>query len=136
MQLTVLVLILKLLLEYMFSSQADGKGRQLPREWPIDLVLDVGVPSETVLAVLESLLYHEGEGWSTSKNRTVAALAVYVAQKWLNESTVGGGLPFGGEEGVAAVVDLLRGLDASGILGGSRDGDALRDMWAAVQRLL
>jgi len=120
----------------LFSIQADPNRTQSPREWPVDLVLDVGVPSETVLAVLETLLYHEGEAWSTAKKRTVSALSVYVAQKWLGESTVGGGLPFGGEEGVTAVVELLRGLDASGILGAGRDADALRELWRVVENLL
>ena len=35
---------------------------------------------------------------------------VYVTQKWLTESIVGGGLPFGGEEGAVAVLEILRAV--------------------------
>jgi nuclear pore complex protein Nup155 len=124
------VIILGLLLDYMFQTDTTRGAR----EWPVDLLLDVGVPSETVLAVLENLQFNDGEGWSTAKRRVVAALSVYVSRKWYSDSVVGGGLPFGGEEGAGAVLEVLRSLQSMNLLSG-RDGDALRDMIETIQGL-
>jgi hypothetical protein len=125
-----IVIILSLLLEYMFQ-QTDGNKAN--REWPIDLLLDVGVPLDSVLAVLENLSFNDATEWSTARRRVIAALTVYVCQKWLTETTIGGGLPFGGEEGAQAVLEILRGLSDLRLLSG-RDADALRDLIQSVQR--
>jgi nuclear pore complex protein Nup155 len=123
---------LTLLLEYLFQQADTNKSS---REWPVDLLLDVGVPLDSVLAVLENLSFNDGAEWSTSRRRVIAALTVYVCQKWLAETTIAGGLPFGGEEGAQAVLEILRGLSDLRILSG-RDGDALRDLIESVQRTI
>lgn len=132
-----IVIILSLLLDYMFqkNSQKQSDGTRGNREWPIDLLLDVGVPPDSVLGVLENLSFNDGAERSTSRRRTIAALTVYVCQKWLSESIVGGGLPFGGEEGAQAVLEILRALSDLDLLSG-RDGDSLREMIESVQRMV
>jgi hypothetical protein len=127
--------VLGILLGYMFqaNSQNQSDGSRGSREWPVDLLLDVGVPPDSVLGVLETLSFNDGAEWTTSRRRVIAALTVYVSQKWLSESIVGGGLPFGGEEGAQAVLEILRAVSDMGLLSG-RDADALRDLIEAVQR--
>jgi len=97
-------IVLPILLQYTIAHPALGQHRT----WPIDLLADLTVPYETILSTLESLFYRKTEStWAGAKHELVATLMVYVSQRWLEQSGRGGGIPFGSEENVVAVMDVL-----------------------------
>lgn len=99
-----IAIVLPILLQYVIQHPAPGQNAT----WPIDLLSDLTVPYETILSTLESLFYRKTESaWAGSKHELVAQLMVYVSRKWFDQSQKGGGIPFGGEENAAAVVDVL-----------------------------
>lgn len=129
--------VLTLLLDYIFQSitQQHPDRTRGNREWPVDLLIDVGVPFESVLSTLENVFYNNEADWSINRRRIVGALIVHVCQRWLQESASGGGVPFGGEENTAAVLEALRAVNDAALLTG-RDRDALRLALERIQRLL
>jgi hypothetical protein len=88
-----------------------------------------------VLSTLENNFYNNELEWSVNRRRIVVALIVHVSERWLQESASGGGVPFGGVENTAAVLEALRAVHEAGLLAG-RDRDALRSALERVQRLL
>jgi len=98
-------IVLPILLEYAFTSQTPNIS------WPVDLLVDLGIPYETILGTLESLFYRKAEpAWSGTKHELVARLIIYVAQTWLQRSSKSGGIPFGSEENAVAVLDVLQAV--------------------------
>jgi hypothetical protein len=129
--------VLTLLLAYSLFpvTQAQPHNTRGSREWPVDLMLDLGVAPETVLTALENLLFNDGAGWSTPRRRAVAALVVHTCQRWFVESASGGGVPYGSVENATAALEALQAVADSGLLEAGRDRDALRDALEATERV-
>ncbi|SRR6266480_3852575 len=97
--------ILPILLIYAFTNQTSNIS------WPIDLLVELGVPYEAILGTLESLFYRKAEPtWSGSKHELFARLIVYVTHTWLQRSSKGGEIPFGSEENAVAALDVLQAV--------------------------
>jgi nuclear pore complex protein Nup155 len=126
-----------LLLDYIFQTidQQHPDRTRGNREWPVDVLIDVDVPFESVLSVLENNFYNNELQWGVNRRRIAGALIVHVSERWLQESASGGGAAFGNVENTAAVLEALRAVQEAGLLAG-RDADALRTMLERVQRLL
>ena len=124
------------MLEYCFQTITAQQpfNTRGSREWPVDLMLDLSVPPETVLNALENLLFNDGADWSNSRRRIVAALIVHACQRWFVESASGGGVPFGSLENASTVLEALRAVADSDLCAG-RDKDALRDALEATERV-
>lgn len=106
-------ILLPLLERYAFGFQR-GVG---PSTWVVDLFLDLEVPFESLLPVLETM-YYSGEQPFQGKNRRVlAGDLVYLLQRWFADSErKGERIIFGSEENVAGVEEVLASLLRSGDL--------------------
>jgi hypothetical protein len=102
-------------------------------EWPVDLLLDLGIAPDVLLVSLENLLFNE-TSYSNSKRRTVATLVVIVAGRWLRTSAASGAL-VGGIEGAEAVLEALRAVEESELLRGTEAEGGLREALESIQRV-
>jgi nuclear pore complex protein Nup155 len=87
-----------------------------PPTWVVDLFLDLSVPPEAVLAVLESLFFSGEPPFQGRTRRFVANDIVYVTRRWFEESARRGGIVFGGEDNIVAVAETLRSVLSAGVL--------------------
>ena len=99
----------------------------------MDVFLDIGVPAETVFAVLEEMLCGE-EAPFTGRNRGfIADDVLYVAQRWF-EDTSRHGVIFGGEENARGVLEVLGTLSTRGL--GREKAVVCEELRATAERLL
>jgi hypothetical protein len=128
--------MLEILIVYMFQTtgQLQSEVTQGPREWPVNLLLDLQAQPADVAEALERVLFNHGEDWSKTRRRTVAGLVVYVTHRWLKESTTGGGVAFGSKESAEEVVERLQNIAALDILTG-HDQEILKNLLDGIPRL-
>lgn len=102
-----------LLLEtYAFQYQRGHGGPT----WVADVFLDLGVPHEQLVAVLESIWYNNEAPFTARARRWPAQDLIRVCEAWFDESSRGGGYAFGGVENAAAIIELLSQLQAASLL--------------------
>lgn len=106
--------ILPLLLKY-HVTHAEANPTQ-PANWALDIFIDLNIPYETLLSVLESMFYDESPPFTGRNRRWIAEWIVYTAQKWYEDSARAGEFVFGGEENAVAVAETLRVVLAAGLL--------------------
>ena len=106
-----LAILLPLLKKYAFECQRDIG----PDEWVIDTFLDLQVPYDTILPVLESMFYNDEAPFQGRNRRFIANDILYVCKRWYGDSIRGGQPPFGGEENIAAVYQILLVLMENGV---------------------
>ncbi|KAF2663175.1 non-repetitive nucleoporin [Microthyrium microscopicum] len=110
------------------DSQMNG-----PRTWPVELLLELGIPIDTILIALEALLFDDTSS-SPQKRRTIADLVCYVSNKWLVESEASG-TPVGGEEALEVVAGVMEGVLESGVMGQAGGLGAAREVLERVRYL-
>ncbi|KAL1590668.1 hypothetical protein WHR41_00751 [Cladosporium halotolerans] len=118
-----------------FAIEPTSQGS--PSNWAIDVFLDVDVPHEALLPVLEQIYYGNEQPFVGTQRRVIAAHMVYVVQSWLEGSSRRGErIPFGSEENASLCVDLLRGLLAArdALVGVERQ--EAEQLQSAIQRLM
>ena len=107
-----------------------------PQNWVLDLFLDLEIPHETLLPVMEQMYYGNEHPFMGSKRKLLAAQMVYLLRSWFSESERRGErVAFGGEENASLVLDCAASLLRSAEL----DASARRDaelLVAAVQRTM
>ena len=101
-----------MLSRYAFTHQR-GVG---PQTWVVDVFLDLHVPYETLVAVLENMFFNEEAPFQGRNRRVPATYLVYVIQRWWEDSTRAGGLALGGVENCIAMSDTLRVVMTAGVL--------------------
>ncbi|KAK5111503.1 hypothetical protein LTR85_011851 [Meristemomyces frigidus] len=84
--------------------------------WAVDIFLELGVPHETLLPVLEQVYYGNEHPFTGSKRKVIAGHMVYLVGEWVKESERRGErVVCGSEENASLVSDclasLLRGRD-------------------------
>ena len=80
----------------------------------LDLFLNVDIPHEALLPVLEQIYYGNEHPFVGAQRRVIAGHMVYVVQSWFESSQRRGErVPFGNEENAGFCVDLLRGMLAA-----------------------
>lgn len=125
--------LLPMLERYSIDPAAQGA----PKTWAVDIFLNVDIPHETLLPVLEQIYYGNEHPFVGTQRRIIAAHMVYVVQSWLEGSTRRGErVPFGSEENASLCVDLLRGLLAArdALIGGDRQ--EAEQLQSSIQRLM
>jgi nuclear pore complex protein Nup155 len=127
---------IQILLPMLERYAIQPHDRKPPPNWAVDLFLDLDVPHETLLPVLEGLYYGNEHPFVGSKRRLIAAQMIYLLKSWFGESERRGErIAFGSEENASLALDcaatLLRTeeLDAAS----RRDAEWLT---SAVQRSL
>ncbi|KAF1819507.1 nucleoporin-domain-containing protein [Dissoconium aciculare CBS 342.82] len=96
----------------------DPKRQSTPPEsWAVDLFLDLEIPHETLLPVLEQMYYSNEQPFIGNKRKIIAAKMVHLIQKWFEVSERSGErVLFGGEENFSTVQDCLQTLLRQGQL--------------------
>ena len=96
-----------------------------PQTWVLDLFLDLEVPHESLLPVLEQIYYANEQPFQGKNRRVLAGDLVYLLSRWFTASERSGErYPFGSEESLAGVEEVLAGLVRSGDLEGRRKEEA------------
>lgn len=88
-----------MLKRYAFEYQ-HGVG---PETWVIDVMLEIGVPFETLYTVLESMLYGEEAPFHGARGRFVANDLLHLIQLWYRATARGNGTELGGRDSATAV---------------------------------
>ncbi|KAI5366337.1 hypothetical protein Slin15195_G078570 [Septoria linicola] len=106
--------LLPLLEAYAYEPRAQHP----PESWAIDVFLDLEIPCETLLPVLESMFYSNMQPFTGGKKRKLAEKMVYVIRKWFEDSERSGErILFGSEENATMVQDCLASLGRDQSLG-------------------
>ena len=128
-----LAIVLPILLQYLSQNQPEYLGKT----WPVDLFLELQIPYETLLAVLESLFYrHLEPNWSGRRHELIARLIVYVARIWMQQTAKGGGVYFGSEENARSVSEILRAVLADQRALPAAEQDVAREIRERVDRII
>jgi nuclear pore complex protein Nup155 len=96
--------LIPMLLRYSYEYQRTTA----PPTWISDLFLDLSIPHETLVSVLEAMYYNDEVPFKGRNRRYIAAEMVNVITKWYQESAQTGGKLFGSEENALAVGEMLR----------------------------
>ena len=125
-------MLLPILERYALEYQR-GKG---PATWVVDLFIDLEVPFEYLVPVLEQLYYANEQPFQGKNRRVLANDLVYVLARWFESSERTGAVPFGSEENSVGVEEVLAGLVRSGEVDEQRrqDAELLRTRIARVLR--
>jgi len=125
--------LLPMLERYSLEDAAQGA----PKTWAIDIFLNVDIPHESLLPVLEQIYYSNEHPFVGTQRRIIAAHLVYVVRTWLEGSSRRGErIPFGSEENAVLCVDLLRGLLAARDALIGEDRQDAEQLQSAIQRLM
>lgn len=88
-----------------------------PDAWALDLFLELEIPHETLLPVLEQMYYSNEQPFTGTKRKLVAAKMVYLIGRWFEASERSGErVLFGSEECFSTVQDCLSILIRQGQL--------------------
>lgn len=123
--------IVPILERYAFEFQ-NGVG---PGTWPMDCLIGVGVPFESLFTVLEGMFYNDEAPFQGRNRRYIANDIIYVAGLWFQDSSRGVGKILGGEGNAAAISQTLMMLQQSGLLDGE-SLDECRALRARIELLL
>ncbi|KAL9087041.1 MAG: hypothetical protein Q9165_006869 [Trypethelium subeluteriae] len=104
--------LLPLFLRYSFEQQR-GVGTL---HWVLSIFLDLEVPRETLLGVLELQYYSDEAPFSGRNRRYVATEIVYLVQVWFSETRRAAEGVCGGAEKAAEVAELLRVVRQGGVM--------------------
>ncbi|KAH0565900.1 hypothetical protein GP486_000703 [Trichoglossum hirsutum] len=94
--------LVRMLKVYSFEYQRDVG----PQTWVVDTFLDLHVPYETILPVLDGMLYHDEAPFTGNNRRFIASDILFLIRRWY-EYGVRSGRLFGGEHGAANVTHML-----------------------------
>ena len=96
-------MLLPLLLAYSYEHQRNIA----PPHWVVDIFLQLEVTFEQLFDVLEIMFYSNDAPFVGSVRKVIVQEILYVVEKWWYESTKAGGIPFGSEQGVGRVEEML-----------------------------
>ena len=104
--------------------------------WPIDLLLDLSIPHETLVTVLEDLFYSPEALWTKEKTKSrIAQLLVYTIDAWFDNTARAQGVVFGSDENAVKMLELVKEVLGFRALG--RDGnDEAERVREKVERVL
>ena len=123
--------IVPILEKYAFEFQ-NGVG---PRTWPMDSLIGVGVPFESLFTVLEGMFYNDEAPFHGRNRRYIANDIIYIVGLWLQDSSRGAGKILGGEDNAAAITQTLMMLQQSGLLD-EEMLDGCRSLRARIELML
>jgi nuclear pore complex protein Nup155 len=112
--------LLPLLERYAFEFQRDVG----PASWVVDTFLDIGVPYETILPVLESMFYNDETPFQGKNRRIIAKDILHVLSKWYRASARSNTALFGSDVNARHAAHMLGLLQQNGLDGG--DAEACR----------
>ncbi|KAF2484967.1 Non-repetitive/WGA-negative nucleoporin C-terminal-domain-containing protein [Neohortaea acidophila] len=121
------------MLERYFIEPRENKP---PLTWVPDLFLDLDIPHETLLPVMEQMYYGNEHPFTGAKRKLLAAQMVYLLQRWVKDSErKGERVPCGSAENASVVADAAASLMRSGDLDAETKKTA-ESLTSIVQRAL
>jgi nuclear pore complex protein Nup155 len=118
-----------MLLRYSYEYQRTTA----PSTWISDLFLDLAIPHETLVSILEAMYYNDEVPFKGRNRRYIATEMVNVVKKWYQESAQTGGKLFGGEENALAVGEMLREVVEGGSGLGEEEAEECRVLRVRVE---
>ena len=103
--------LLPMLKRYAYEFQNDVG----PETWVMDTFIDVQVPFESLVSVLESMFYNDEAPFQGRNRRYIANDLIYVIGLWFSETSRGAETVFGGESNAEGVSQLLQVLWQGGL---------------------
>lgn len=103
---------------------AEGSGP--PSMWVPSMLIDIGIPYESIVATLESVFYSNEQPFTSRRNRgIVGSWLIYAVRRWLEDTSVDGlSTPFGSLDNALAVAESVKSIEGSGVLGQREVEDA------------
>ena len=100
------------MLEQYMMRQPNASAKKPPATWVLDLFIDLDVPHETLLPIMEQMLYGREAPFDTpNKAKVLIGQMVYLLRSWLQESERRGNrVVFGSEENASIVMECLSSL--------------------------
>lgn len=99
--------LLPMLEKYAQQPQQDHP----PSSWAVDIMLELEIPHETLLPILEQMYYSNEHPFVGGKRKIVAGKMIYLLQKWFEASVRSGErMLFGSEESASTVQDCIASL--------------------------
>lgn len=112
------------LLPILEAYAQEPRSQQPPDSWAIDMFLELEIPHETLLPVLENMFYANMQPFTGGKKRKLGEKMVYLIQQWFAASERSGErVLFGSEENASMVMECLGSLGRDASL-----GQAVRDV--------
>ncbi|KAK3680939.1 hypothetical protein LTR37_021025 [Vermiconidia calcicola] len=107
-----------------------------PSTWAVDLFLDLDIPHETLLPVMEQMYYGNEHPFVGSKRKILAGQMVYLLRSWFEQSERRGERnAFGSEENASLVIDCAASLLKAGELDAAARREA-EQLVSSVQRAM
>jgi nuclear pore complex protein Nup155 len=101
-------LLLPVLEKYAHDCPRDNRPGE---SWAVDLFLDLEIPHETLLPILEMIYFGNEHPFQGAKRRQIAGKMVYLIDRWLEASERNGDrVLFGNEESLSVATDCLATL--------------------------
>lgn len=104
-------ILIPMLEKYAFEYQ---RGVGSPN-WVMDLFIDVGIPYDTILSVLEGMLYNDEVPFRGQNRRVIACHMLYVIKQWYRDCVRRNERLFGGEDIATNVNNILMTLTRNGL---------------------
>jgi nuclear pore complex protein Nup155 len=104
-------LLVPMLERYAFEHQR-GVGEST---WVMDLFIDVKIPYETLISVLETMFYNDEAPFEGRNRRYIAKEMLYVIRKWYETCLLGNMRLFGGGDNAATITQTLEMLMKNGL---------------------
>lgn len=104
-------IVVPILEKYAFENQRDVG----PPTWTMDLLIDVGLPYESILQILESMFYNDEQPFHGNNRRVIANHMVYLIKRWFEHCVRTNTRLFGGDEQAADVSQMLLMLVQNGL---------------------
>ena len=103
--------LLPMLKRYAYEFQNDVG----PETWVMDTFIDLQVPFESLVSVLEGMFYNDEAPFQGRNRRYIAHDLIYVIGLWFRETSRGADVVFGGDSNAEGVSQLLQVLLQSGL---------------------
>lgn len=103
--------LIPMLERYAFEHQ---RGVGSPT-WVMDLFIEIGVPFETLVSVLEAMFYNNEAPFEGKNRRVIAKDMLYAIQNWYQQCARSNQHLFGGEDNAATISQTLLMLTQNGL---------------------
>lgn len=120
------------------NARATGPASLESYSWPIDKMLDLAIPHESLVTVLEDIFYSPEALWTKQKTKSrIAQLLIYTIDSWFDATARAQGIAFGSDENAVKMLELVKEvlgyLDSTRTREGKDEAERVREK---VERVL
>jgi nuclear pore complex protein Nup155 len=105
-----------------------------PKNWVIDLFIDVGFAYETILGILQGMWYNDMAPFTGRHKRVLADHMLYICEQWYEDCVRHNTRLFGGDDNALEISGLLDMLTEHGLQPDEQERAA--DLRRKIQRSL